>query len=669
MENETLKNILSQYRAQINNSTAEPSFSYNNTSKFVHKIFEIIKTKNKNPMGHIAEYDKELKQFATYLYAIGGKFTYETLVANLFLPSVSTVKKEIQSSNGPIIEGTLRVEALSAFLNKRKLPLKVWLSEDATKIVNKIEYDSTTDQIVGLVLPMDSSGIPIPFSFTAENVSKMQHSLLNYPKANDVYTVMSRSLNVNAPAFCLSLFGTDNKFTTGQVLKRWAVTEKACENENITPLGWSSDGDSRCLRAMRIRSGLVYNPLNVPVKWKEWFNATYMPKLNCVQDTHHICAKLKNRLYDSTAVMVMGKYIVSKSHLSILIDSVTKDKHLLVPSDIRPLDKMNFKPVVKIMDPIVRTNLKENVAASLGTSIYLGLIENVYKSYMDEDLKPLQRIYRLWYTIFFLRIWRIWLTEHPKLDVKNFITYNTYACIELNGHSLINTILSLAATGEDDQFVTTLMGSQTCEEMFRRLRSLTTMNWTSINFTLLEILHKIKRIEFSEEAMADLNTSFNFPRLNTEKHTSYKLPSEDEIFDMVTEAKVAALKDTAEIGIILDKKGNARKKGRKNVERKTPLSCQLSSIIVKADERESSSENYFEDEDSYPSDCDGEDELYEEEKQPQEQGREQTKQKESEPEDISSILQSHGGSINLKEFTNVKGKIFSSMLTYFRFYY
>lgn len=494
---------MDKYRTRIDQTVGSPFPFNSNSSEFVHKIFEIIDARNKTKNGHVAQYDARLKQFATYLYVIGGKLTYETLAANLFLPSAVTVKKEIQSSNAPIVEETVRAEELRAF------PF-------ATKIVNKIQYDSTTDQIVGLVLPMNPSGMPIPFWFLAENVSKMQHSLLNFPKSNDVYTVMSRPLNVNAPSFCLSLFGTDNKFKTSQVLKRWAVTESLCENKEVTILGWSSDGDTRCLRAMRIRSGLAYKPLNVPVKWEEWFNATYKPKLNCVQDTHHICNKMKIRLYDSTSVMIMGNYIALKSHLQILIDSVSKDKHLLVPSDIRPLDKMNFKPVEKIMNPIA--NLNESVAASLGTSIYLGLIENVYKSYMNEDLKPLERVYCLWYTIFFLRIWRIWLVEHPKLNVQNFITYNPYACIELNGHSLINTIVSLAAAGEDDQFVTTLMGSQTCEEMFRKMRSMTTTNWTAINFTLLEMLHKIKRIEFCDEAMVDLNSSFNFPRLNTKYH-------------------------------------------------------------------------------------------------------------------------------------------------------
>lgn len=188
------------------------------------------------------------------------------------------------------------------------------------------------------------------------------------------------------------------------------------------------------------------------------------------------------------------------------------------------------------------------------------------------------------------------------------------------------------------------MGSQTCEQMFRKLRSLTTTNWTAINFTLLEMLHKIKRIEFCNEATADLNNSFSFPRSNPKKHTSHKLPDECEIFDMVTKAKSDALRDTAEIGIIINQK----------TSKEVSLCCQLSSIVMKSDERETSEDELFEDEDIYPSDDDVEDESDTDEEETQDEERHQ----EEVPEDISAILQAHGGSINLKEFTTVTGKTF-----------
>ncbi len=627
--------------------------NFKSTTEFLNKIWKVIETKSNTKHGQIKKYDEKLKQFSTYLYIIAGKLTYETLSSNLSLPSVATIKKEIQSSNDTIIEGELRADSLKSFLSKRNLCSKwQWLGEDGTKTVNKIEYDST-----GLVLPMDSHGNPISFSFVAENVEKLRQSLLNYPKSEYAYTVMSRSLDVNAPSFCLQLFGTDNRFTTGQVLRRWAYTERELESKEIKILGWSSDGDTRCLRAMLIRSGLPSLSTNVPSKWQEWFNAYFQPKLMCVQDTHHICSKLRNRLYDNTAVIMFGNYIASKSHLFILVETMTKDKHLLVASDLRPMDKMNFKPVLKIMNPIVRTHLKDQVAASLGTSIYLSLMENVYSSYLEEIL-PLERVYSLWYVIFFLRIWRLWLIEHKTLSLKNFITYNSYASIELNGHSLINTIIKLRNSGDDDQFVTTIMGSQMCEEFFRSLRSLTSTQWTSINFSLLGMLHKIKRIDYANEAMADLGSTFTFPRLNKKVSKNHKLPSDDEIYDMVMRAKDDAFQETKSIGMLI--KRNERNKSKKQTEEKSIFCCRLSSIRLKSDERdlEDEDDGNFEDEHDYPSDV-SEDE-YESNEEPEElhqpnpQHDDMEKEGEKVPEDISSILKAHGGSINVREFHNVK---------------
>ncbi|KAJ6642801.1 hypothetical protein Bhyg_07755, partial [Pseudolycoriella hygida] len=560
-ENRYWRQLLQNFRMNGDSTRTDTQ----NASEFLTRIWEVVDKKKATKHGHIDKYDEKLKHFCTYLYVIAGKLTYETLSANLHLPSVATVKKAIQSSNHCIIEGSVRVKEMKNFLVKWKLPLQVWMSEDATKIVNKIQYDESTDQIVGLVLPMDSDGMPIQFSFTAENVAKMLNSLLNNPKSDYVYTVMSRALDIQAPSFCLQLFGTDNKYTTGHVLKRWTRTEKMLQSEDVTVLGWSSDADTRCLRAMLIRTELPSNSLNVPEKWREWFNASYKPSTIYVQDHHHIVNKLKTRLYDSTAIIAIGNYVATKIHLMILVNTTSKDKHLFVPSDLSPQDKMDFKPVLKIMNPLVRSCLKDCVHASRGTSIYISLMENIFRSYLDESLTPLERVYHLWYTIFFLRIWRLWLVEHEKFSLKNFITYNSYACIELNGHSLINTIIRLKAAGQDEQFVTVLMGSQTCEEFFRSLRSLTSTYWTSINFTLLEML--------------------------------YKLPTVEEIYSSVNKAKSDALKDTTEIGIQM-KRPQRKKKAVQIAVGKSIFACRLSSIRLKPEERVDidADDEFFEDE-------------------------------------------------------------------------
>jgi hypothetical protein len=67
---------------------------------------------------------------------------------------------------------------------------------------------------------------------------------------------MAQPMEPNAPSFCLSVFGTNNKFSADTVLARWKTITDVLKQQNIEILGVSSDGDSRLLKAMKIASGL-----------------------------------------------------------------------------------------------------------------------------------------------------------------------------------------------------------------------------------------------------------------------------------------------------------------------------------------------------------------------------------------------------------------------------
>lgn len=51
-----------------------------------------------------------------------------------------------------------------------------------------------------------------------------------------------------------------------------------------------------------------------------------------IQDTVHIGTKLKTRLLKPNILLPMGNFTVSVSHIEILIDSFSKDKHFLCKS-------------------------------------------------------------------------------------------------------------------------------------------------------------------------------------------------------------------------------------------------------------------------------------------------------------------------------------------------
>lgn len=129
----------------------------------------MIKTANKNVSREKAGYrhDELMKVFAAYIKMISGTLTYETLHANLPLawPSLSTANKFIHDNRPLAVEGKLRLEELHAYLTDRKLPLRVSLSEDATRVQATVSHDPKTNQLVGFALPLDENGMPIPYSF------------------------------------------------------------------------------------------------------------------------------------------------------------------------------------------------------------------------------------------------------------------------------------------------------------------------------------------------------------------------------------------------------------------------------------------------------------------------------------------------------------------------
>lgn len=109
-------------------------------------------------------------------------------------------------------------------MERLKLKKCVWLSEDASGIVSKIEYDPSTNQVVGLVLPFNlTTGFPISFSFMAESAADIQ-KFVKMRASKHLYLVLAQSLMIKVPPFILQMFGSDNTFTAADVQRRWKFT-------------------------------------------------------------------------------------------------------------------------------------------------------------------------------------------------------------------------------------------------------------------------------------------------------------------------------------------------------------------------------------------------------------------------------------------------------------
>lgn len=113
---------------------------------------------------------------------------------------------------------------MKLYLEKIGAPAVVWLAEDGSGIVHRAVYDLHSNKIVGINLPLNKlTGMPITECYLARTLKEI-HSHMQNSLSSLVYVMMAQPIKPKSPPFVLHLFGTDNKFSTQNVLDRWSQT-------------------------------------------------------------------------------------------------------------------------------------------------------------------------------------------------------------------------------------------------------------------------------------------------------------------------------------------------------------------------------------------------------------------------------------------------------------
>ena len=77
-------------------------------------------------------------------------------------------------------------------------------------------------------------------------------------------------------------------------------------------------------------------------------------------------------------------------------------------------------------------------------------------------------------------------------------------CVEINAHSLLATIFILPDEMKANSkcFLPWMLGSQSCERVFRSLRSMTGTFSTVVNFSLVGMLQRLHKLYIQEECQS-----------------------------------------------------------------------------------------------------------------------------------------------------------------------
>lgn len=170
---------------------------------------------------------------SSYLRMICGRLGYDTIQKNMqgVLPSIISTNRYIKASDCHIQGGEVRSQQLLKYLEDRKLPLAVVISDDATREVGRIQYDSTSNQIIGFTLPIaEKIGMPIAGAYPARNAEEILNTFASEISISSFVIVIMAQPLADVPPFCLAMFGSDSKYTSEDVENRWIyITNQLAE--------------------------------------------------------------------------------------------------------------------------------------------------------------------------------------------------------------------------------------------------------------------------------------------------------------------------------------------------------------------------------------------------------------------------------------------------------
>lgn len=260
----------------------DSSHNYSFLISFFENIFNNL-SKNKNNY----RYNESVLNFAKCLYVLAGRNAYEFIRLNLTgaLPSLFTLKDSFAKAGSRIEEGEFRYKSLRDHQNTFNYQVAA-CSEDATAVVKKIVYNSSTNTFTGFSTPL-KHGIPLSNYFQTDSFDELKEWFETLDKSKYLNIHMIQPLNSSclySSPFLLSGYGIRNDFKAVDILHRWLWMYEKSRESNVRIVAFCTDCDSRYLLSMRLAMGYFAKyrntlisdhvdqlTIDLPKDWSSWF--------------------------------------------------------------------------------------------------------------------------------------------------------------------------------------------------------------------------------------------------------------------------------------------------------------------------------------------------------------------------------------------------------------
>ncbi len=200
-------------------------------------------------------YNDSIRDFASCVFILGGRNVYEFIRLNIpgFLPSLTVIQRLLDSTRSRIEEGEFRYNLMADHLLSQKTKF-IFAAEDCTAVVPRIVYDVQANTFIGFT-PYLEDGLPQINAFSTESFSELENWFNTLTKSHFLNLQMIQPINLNGAScspFLLSAYGSDNHFTTEDILTKWMNIIHRCNEKDVKVVGFATDCDSRYLRSMRL---------------------------------------------------------------------------------------------------------------------------------------------------------------------------------------------------------------------------------------------------------------------------------------------------------------------------------------------------------------------------------------------------------------------------------
>jgi hypothetical protein len=233
------------------NSSSQSDHFFNT---FKYTVIETIISNHRRAKARYS-YNDSIRVFASCILILGGRNVYEFIRINIpgLLPSLIIIQRLLDSTTSRIEEGEFRYNLMSDYLISQKTNL-IFVAEDCTAVVPRVIYDVKANAFIGFTSPLEN-GLPQINSFSTESFYELENWFNTLTRSCFLNLQMIQPINLNnvpSSSFLLAAYGSDNKFTTKDILMKWMNIVNQCNEKNVKVVGFATDCDSRYIRSMRL---------------------------------------------------------------------------------------------------------------------------------------------------------------------------------------------------------------------------------------------------------------------------------------------------------------------------------------------------------------------------------------------------------------------------------